>query len=79
DARAKALPRSPRGRWHLRKVKARLGEPVQVRHGAVADNSLSLNVECTGQLLINALRASPFRNVEFEQRRSAMPVRDINL
>jgi len=33
----------------------------------------------TGQLLINAMQASPYRDEEIEIRRSATPVRDSKL
>jgi PHD/YefM family antitoxin component YafN of YafNO toxin-antitoxin module len=44
-----------------------------------ADEFLRLKGERTGQLLIDALQASPHREIEIEPRRSVMPVRDITL
>jgi len=44
-----------------------------------AEEFLRLKGERTGQLLIDALQASPHRDAEIEPRRSAMPVRDVEL
>lgn len=87
--------RAPRGRWRLQDAKARFSEVVRLAHSegpqhvtlhgrdAVvivdADEFQRLKGERTGQLLIDALQASPHRDVEIEPRRSAMPVRDIRL
>ncbi len=38
-----------------------------------------LTGERTGELLIAALQASPFRDVDIEPRRNPMPVRDVRL
>ena len=44
-----------------------------------ADEFNRLKGARTGQLLIDALQASPQRKIELEPRRSAMPVRPITL
>jgi len=44
-----------------------------------ADEFDRLKGSRTGQLLINALQASPHRHVEIEIRRSATPVRNYKL
>lgn len=95
DAKAGPSSQPPRGRWRLQDAKARFSELVRLAHSegpqhvmlhgrdAVvvvdADEFLRLKGERTGQLLIDALQASPCRDIEIEPRRSAMPVRDVNL
>lgn len=95
DARAKTSPQPSRGRWRLQDAKARFSELVRLAHSegpqhvtlhgrdAVvvidADEFLRLKGERTGQLLIDALQASPHRDIEIEPCRSVMPVRDITL
>ncbi|MHB8253670.1 MAG: type II toxin-antitoxin system Phd/YefM family antitoxin [Acidiferrobacter sp.] len=85
----------PPGRWSLQDAKARFSELVRRAHSegpqhvtlhghdAVvvidAEEFLRLKGTCTGQLLIDALQASPYRDIEIEPRRSALPVRDVNL
>jgi len=84
-----------RGPWRLQDAKARLidlvrlaqsdgpqyvtvhGRPAVV--GVDADEFERLKGSRTGQLLINALQASPHRQVEIEIRRSATPVRNHKL
>jgi hypothetical protein len=44
-----------------------------------ADEFLRLKGERSGQLLVDALQASPHRRLEIEPRRTAMPVRDTTL
>jgi len=44
-----------------------------------ADEFSRLKGTRTGQLLIDALQASPHRKIELEPRRSAMPVRAVKL
>ena len=84
-----------RGRWRLQDAKARFSELVRLAHSdgpqhvtlhgrdAVvvidADEFQRLKGARTGQLLIEALQASPHRAVEIEPRRSAMPVRAVKL
>ena len=93
QAAAPAQP--PRGRWRLQDAKARFSELVRMAHSdgpqhvtlhgrdAVvvidSDEFQRLKGERTGQVLIDALQASPHRKVELEPRRSAMPVRAVKL
>ena len=88
-------PQPPLGRWRLQDAKARFSEVVRLAysdgpqhvtlHGQVvvvvvaADEFECLKGERTGQLLIDALQASPHRDIEIEPRRSVMPVRDVKL
>ena len=83
------------GRWRLQDAKARFSELVRrVRsegpqhvtvHGRdevvviAAEEFNRLTGERTGELLIAALQASPFRDVDIEPRRNPMPVRDVRL
>jgi prevent-host-death family protein len=85
----------PRNRWRLQDAKARFSELVRLAHSdgpqhvtlhgrdAVvvvdADEFNRLKGARTGALLIEALQASPHREVEIEPRRSAMPVRAVKL
>lgn len=85
----------PRGRWRLQDAKARFSELVRLAHSdgpqhvtlhgrdAVvvvdADEFKRLKDVRTGELLIEALQASPLRQIELEPRRSAMPVRALEL
>ena len=46
---------------------------------ATADEFNRLKGARTGELLIEALQASPHRQIEIEPRRSAMPVRTVKL
>jgi prevent-host-death family protein len=84
-----------RSRWRLQDAKARFSELVRLAHSdgpqlvtlhgrdAVvvvdADEFHRLKGERTGQLLVDALQASPHRDIEVEPRRSAMPVRAVKL
>jgi prevent-host-death family protein len=86
---------SPRSRWRLQDAKARFSELVRLAHSdgpqhvtlhgrdAVvvvdADEFNRLKGARSGQLLVDALQASPHRKIELEPRRSAMPVRAIKL
>ncbi|MFZ5556744.1 MAG: type II toxin-antitoxin system prevent-host-death family antitoxin [Pseudomonadota bacterium] len=95
SAKAGTSSQSHRGQWRLQDAKARFSELVRLArsegpqrvtlHGrdAVvvvnAEEFLRLKGERTGQLLIDALQASPHRDIEIEPRRSAMPVRDVSL
>lgn len=83
------------GRWALQDAKARFSELVRrVRsegpqhvtvHGRdevvviAAEEFRRLRGNLTGQALIAAMQASPYRDTELEPRRSRMPVRDIGL
>jgi prevent-host-death family protein len=83
------------GRWRLQDAKARFSELVRKAHSegpqlvtlhgrdAVvvvdADEFQRLKGGRTGQLLVDALQASPHRETELAPRRSAMPVRAVEL
>src|SRR5580700_7308483 len=83
------------GHWLLQDAKARFSELVRrVRsegpqhvtvHGRdevviiAAEDFRRLKGDLTGQALVAALRASPYREVDIEPRRARMPVRDITL
>jgi len=85
----------PRSRWRLQDAKARFSELVRIAHSdgpqhvtlhgrdAVvvvdADEFNRLQGSRTGELLIEALQASPHRQLEIEPRRSTMPVRAVKL
>ena len=85
----------PRSRWRLQDAKARFSELVRLAHSdgpqhvtlhgrdAVvvidADEFRRLKGGRTGQLLIDALQASPRRESEVEPRRLKMPVRAVKL
>lgn len=87
--------RPARGRWRLQDAKARFSELVRLAHrdgpqhvtlhgrDAVvvvdADEFNRLKGTRTGELLIEALQASPHRQVEIEPQRSVMPVRAVKL
>jgi prevent-host-death family protein len=89
--RAPARP----GYWLLQDAKARFSELVRrVRsegpqhvtvHGREevvvisAEEFRRLKGGATGQALIDALQASPHREIEIEPRRGPMPVRDVSL
>jgi prevent-host-death family protein len=86
---------SPRGHWRLQDAKARFSELVRrVRsegpqhvtvHGRdevvviAAEDFRRLKGEATGEALIAALQASPYRDLDIEPEREAMPVRDVHL
>jgi len=92
---ASATAQPPRSRWRLQDAKARFSELVRMArsdgpqhvtlHGrdAVvvvdADDFNRLEGARTGELLIEAMQASPHREIEIEPRRSAMPVRALKL
>ena len=83
------------GHWGLQDAKARFSELVRrVRsegpqlvtvHGReavvviAAEEFRRLKGAATGQALIDALQASPHRDVEIDPGRGAMPVRDVSL
>ena len=85
----------PRGRWRLQDAKARFSELVRLAHSdgpqhvtlhgrdAVvvidAGEFQRLKGQRTGQLLVDALQASPHRDIEIEPQRLAMPVRNVTL
>ena len=92
---AAAAAQPPRSRWRLQDAKARFSELVRLAHSdgpqhvtlhgraAVvvvdADEFNRLKGAQTGELLIEALQASPHRGSEIEPHRSAMPVRAVKL
>ena len=90
-----ATVHAPRSRWRLQDAKARFSELVRRAHSdgpqhvtlhgrdAVvvvdADEFNRLKGARTGELLIEALQASPYRQVKLEPGRSPMPVRAVKL
>ncbi|MBV8474640.1 MAG: type II toxin-antitoxin system Phd/YefM family antitoxin [Hyphomicrobiales bacterium] len=84
-----------RGYWLLQDAKARFSELVRrVRsegpqhvtvHGRdevvvlSAEEFRRLKGTQTGAALIEAIQASPYRDLEIEPKREAMPVRDVHL
>src|SRR5690348_8526428 len=93
-ARRRVRDRRP-GYWRLQDAKARFSELVRkVRsegpqhvtvHGRdevvviAADEVRRLTGNVTGLALIEAMQASPYREVELEPGRGPMPVRDVSL
>ena len=91
---SKKSPRPP-GRWPLQDAKARFSELVRrVRsegpqhvtvHGrdevvvVAAEEFRRLKGDRTGEALIAALQASPYRDIDIEPRRIRLPVRDVKL
>jgi prevent-host-death family protein len=87
--------RSAGGPWRLQDAKARFSELVRLAHSegpqhvtvhgreaVVVIDAVQfrrLEGERTGQLLVEALGASPHRELEIEPRRSALPVRGVRL
>ena len=83
------------GHWLLQDAKARFSELVRkVRsdgpqhvtvHGRdevvviAAEDFRRLKGELTGQALIDAIQSSPYRDIDIEPQRSAMPVRNVLL
>ena len=83
------------GRWLLQDAKARFSELVRrVRtegpqhvtvHGRdevvviAAEEFRRLKGDLTGEALVAAMQASPYREIEIEPERSRFPVRDIDL
>jgi prevent-host-death family protein len=83
------------GYWLLQDAKARFSELVRkVRsegpqhvtvHGRdevvviAAEEFRRLKGSVTGQALIDAIQASPYRDVDIEPERGTMPVRDVSL
>jgi len=86
---------SQKGRWLLQDAKARFSEVVRraktegpqlvTVHGreeafiVSAEEFRRLKGETTGQALIDALQASPYRDIEIEPARGPLPVRDVVL
>jgi prevent-host-death family protein len=83
------------GHWRLQDAKARFSELVRLvrsegpQHVTVhgrdevvviaAEDFRRLKGDLTGEVLVSALQASPYRDVEIEPDREAMPVRDVAL
>ena len=44
-----------------------------------ADEFRRLKGDATGRTLLEAMQASPFREIDIDQERSVMPVRDVAL
>jgi prevent-host-death family protein len=94
-ALSESTAKPPRSRWRLQDAKARFSELVRLAHSdgpqlvtlhgrdAVvvvdADEFRRLEGTRTGELLVEALQASPHRHTEIEPRRSPMPVRAVEL
>lgn len=92
---SKPQRQTPPGQWQLQDAKARFSELVRrVRdegpqhvtiHGRdevvviAAEEFRRLRGHLTGRALIDALQASPYREVEIEPERAPMPVRDVTL
>jgi prevent-host-death family protein len=88
-------PARPPGHWLLQDAKARFSELVRrVRsegpqhvtvHGrdevvvVSAEEFRRLKGDRTGAALIEALQASPYRDIDIEPQRTPMPVRGVNL
>jgi prevent-host-death family protein len=83
------------GRWRLQDAKARFSELVRrvhtegpqrvTVHGrdevvvVAAEEFRRLQGDRTGQALVAAMQASPYREIDLEQKRSRLPVRDVQL
>jgi prevent-host-death family protein len=83
------------GRWLLQDAKARFSELVRrVRsegpqhvtvHGRdevvviAAEEFRRLKGDVTGEALIAAMQASPYRDIDIEPKRAPMPLRDVTL
>jgi prevent-host-death family protein len=92
--RRRARDRRP-GRWLLQDAKARFSELVRrVRtegpqhvtvHGrdevvvVAAEEFRRLKGDLTGEVLVAAMQASPYRDIDIEPRRARMPVRGVTL
>lgn len=90
-----AIAKDRPGYWSLWDAKTRFNELVRkVRsegpqhvtvHGRdevvviAAEDFRRLNGDVTGEVLIEAMQASPYRNLDIEPKREPMPVRDISL
>lgn len=88
-----AKPRA--GQWLLQDAKARLSELVRKVHSEgpqhvtvhgrdevvviAADEFRRLKGSVTGKALIQAMQASPYREIRLELPRTPMPVRDVSL
>jgi len=89
------INRNPPGHWPLQDAKARFSEVVRrarqdgpqhvTIHGrdevviVAAEEFRRLKGDRSGAALVEALQASPYRDVNIEPRRGRMPVRDVKL
>jgi len=89
------LPAYGIDRWPLQDAKARFSELVRLAHSSgpqhvtlhgrdavvIVDAAefQRMTAQRTGQQLIDALQASPHREVDLDVARSPMPVRDVSL
>jgi prevent-host-death family protein len=87
--------RHRRGHWLLHDAKARFSELVRLvrsegpQHVSVrgrdevvviaGEEFRRLAGDRTGQQLVDAMQASPFRDIDIEPARVKLPVRDVNL
>ena len=84
----------PPGHWVLQDAKARLSALVRCIHSdgpqhvtvhgrdevvVISAAESRLKGELTGEALITALQASPYRDVGIEPARGGLPVRDVTL
>jgi prevent-host-death family protein len=85
----------PPGRWQLQDAKARFSELVRRVHSegpqhvtvhgrdevvvVAAEEFRRVKGDQTGEALVAALRASPYREIDLAPRRRRMPVRDVEL
>jgi prevent-host-death family protein len=95
SAQASLPVQAPRSRWRLQDAKARFSELVRLAHSdgpqhvtlhgrdAVviidADEFQRLKGGRTGQMLVDALQASPHPEIELAPNRMVMPVRRVKL
>jgi prevent-host-death family protein len=93
--KVKRRSRSRAGYWLLQDAKARFSELVRrVRsegpqhvtvHGRdevvviAAEQFRRLKGDLTGQALVTAMQASPYRDIEIASRRTSLPVREVIL
>ena len=89
-----SAPRAP-GRWSLQDAKARFSERVRRAHSegpqhvtvhgrdevvvVSAREYHRLKGDRSGEALVAALQASPYRDVEIEPERGRMPAREVDL
>jgi prevent-host-death family protein len=88
-------PKAPSGYWLLQDAKARFSELVRKArnegpqhvtvHGRdevvviAAEEFRRLKGSATGQALISAMQASPYRDIDIEPKRGVMPIRNVSL
>lgn len=94
DTGNRKRPRAP-GRWLLHDAKARFSELVRRAHYegpqmvtvrgrdevvvVAADQFRRLRGDRTGAALVEAMQASPYREIDIEPRRERFPVRGVDL